>query len=158
MTTADAHAKVLFRLPQDEDGYPPMDIEGVWASKNDDGSLTIDHIPFFTKEATLGDRVCAIARKGQLFYHSTIEHSGNSLLRVVFFEQSELPPLRSQLSSRGCTSELSHIDSLERITPTWAAFRHAACCVSSSETRAARAQARAPCSNLCQCAVACIAD
>jgi hypothetical protein len=112
MTTADAHAKVLFRLPQDEDGYPPMDTEGVWASKNDDGSLTIDNIPFFTKEATLGDRVCAIARDDQLFYHSTIEHSGNSLLRVVFFEQSELPHLRSQLSSRGCPSELSHIDSL----------------------------------------------
>jgi len=37
---------------------------------------------------------------------------------------------------------------LERMTFAWAAFRHAASCVLPVETHAARAQARATCSNL----------
>lgn len=29
----DKHIKVLFHLEQDEDGYPPFSIEGLWCKK-----------------------------------------------------------------------------------------------------------------------------
>jgi hypothetical protein len=107
-----AHQKVLFRLGRDDEGYPPADVEGVWAEETGDGGFIIDNIPFFTREATLGDVVEATRSGDELFYASTRERSGNSLLRVVFFGGHDPSGLRSELAKLGCSTEQSHLQSL----------------------------------------------
>jgi hypothetical protein len=106
------HQKVLFRLRRDDEGYPPADVEGVWAEETGDGGFIIDNIPFFTREATLGDVVEATRSGDELFYASTRERSGNSLLRVVFFDGHDPSALRSELAKLGCSTEQSHLQSL----------------------------------------------
>lgn len=40
------HIKVLFHLEQDEDGYPPFSIEGLWCKKTGNGTYIVDNVPF----------------------------------------------------------------------------------------------------------------
>ncbi len=109
---ADNFRKVLFRLEPDEDGYPPVTFESVWGQQNADGTLTLDNIPFFTREATLGDVVEVDYVDGETYYRCTRKRSRNSLLRVVLFDRAEVPHLREQLQARGCASEWSEHHSL----------------------------------------------
>ncbi len=105
------HQKVLFRLNRDEDGCPPFDVEGVWAEPLGD-AFVLDNIPFFMREATLGN-VVEVDRIGdELFYASTRQRSQNSLIRVVMFEGHDPQALRSRLRDMGCASELSHLPTL----------------------------------------------
>jgi len=62
-----SHKTILFELEQDEDGYPPAELEGVWAIEFADGGYKIDNIPFFTRQATLGDIVEARPVGDELF-------------------------------------------------------------------------------------------
>jgi hypothetical protein len=107
-----SHRKVLFRLERDDEGYPPADVEGLWAEETGDGGFVIDNIPFFAREATLGDVVEARRIGDELFYASTREPSGNSLLRVVLFDGHDPSGLRSDLARLGCSTEQSHLRSL----------------------------------------------
>lgn len=106
------HQKVLFRLERDEEGYPPADIEGVWAEELGDGGFVIDNIPFFASQATLGDVVEVQEIGNELFYSSTRQCSDNSLLRVIFFDGRDPLSLRSELQKLGCSTEQSHLRSL----------------------------------------------
>lgn len=104
--------KILFRLEQDSEGYPPAGIESVWATETDGGDFLIDNIPFFTRQATHGD-VVEVTRIGEdIFYFSTRKRSENSLLRVVFFNGHDPSSLRSELAKLGCSTEQSHLKSL----------------------------------------------
>lgn len=107
-----AHQKVLFELEQDDEGYPPINVEGVWAEEIGDGRYMIDNIPFFARSATLGDVITVRQFRDEMFYESTQERSGNSLLRVAFFDGRDPSALRSQLTKLGCSTELSHLQSL----------------------------------------------
>jgi hypothetical protein len=103
--------KVLFRLERDADGYPPADVEGVWADEAGEGRLVLDNIPFFARQATLGDVVSVDRIGDELFYASTEQPSENSLVRVVMFGGRDPQGLRSRLQVIGCSSELSHLPS-----------------------------------------------
>jgi len=98
--------KVQFRLVQDEDGYPPFDVESVWAiATSDPDEYIIDNIPFFAREATVGDRV-HVTRDGQvLLYGEVVRRTHNSLVRLIFFETDEIPKVRRDLESLGCATE-----------------------------------------------------
>ena len=39
----DKHIKVLFHLEQDEDGYPPFSIEGLWCKKASNDTYIVDN-------------------------------------------------------------------------------------------------------------------
>jgi hypothetical protein len=41
------HARIAFELEQDEDGYPPVSAETLWATPTPEGFWRIDNIPFF---------------------------------------------------------------------------------------------------------------
>lgn len=99
--------KIHFRLEQDEDGYPPVAVESVWAKEQPDGSYVIDNAPWFTREATLGDVVEAEEEDGALYYSATRSESGSSLLRVVFLTDEEPTSVREALLELGCSSELA---------------------------------------------------
>ncbi|MCI0358766.1 MAG: DUF4265 domain-containing protein [Planctomycetaceae bacterium] len=104
--------KVLFRLERDAEGFPPADVEGVWADEAGEGKFVLDNIPFFARQATLGDVVSVNRIGDELFYDSTEQPSGNSLVRVVMFGGRDPQELRSRLRAIGCSSELSHLPSL----------------------------------------------
>ncbi|MDP9172414.1 MAG: DUF4265 domain-containing protein [Planctomycetota bacterium] len=106
------HKKILFRLAKDKDGYPPVDVEGVWAEEIGDNAFVVDNIPFFTRHVALGDVVQTQQIDGETFYKSTAKPSDNSLAWVVFFDHHDPAVLRSELSKLGCSTELSHIPSL----------------------------------------------
>jgi hypothetical protein len=100
--------KVFFHLEQDDDDYPPVAAESVWAIRTkNDGEFVLDNIPFFACEATLGDAVSAREEDGVLWFDKLIKWSGNSLIRAVFFDKSVIAEVRDFLSSNGCSTEYS---------------------------------------------------
>ena len=109
---SEPRQKILFRLERDADGYPPADVEGVWADEAGEGTLVLDNIPFFARQATLGDVVSVDRIGDELFYASTEQPSANSLIRVVMIGGRDPQGLRSRLQAMGCSSELSHLPSL----------------------------------------------
>ncbi len=106
------NVKATFRLPEEEPGYPPANFESVWAIEIDTGDCVIDNIPFFTRQATLGDVVRVAWVEEEAFYEATVTPSQNSLVRVVMLNGSDTSPVRSDLKRLGCSTEQSHLPSL----------------------------------------------
>ena len=80
--------KLLFRLEPDDDGYPPVSVEGVWSIVNADGSYTIHNFPFYIMEVSYGDIVSVSERDGELWYSATLKPSANTTLRIIFYEEA----------------------------------------------------------------------
>ena len=104
--------KLFFRLEPDEDGYPPVSAESVWAEEQEPGRLVLDNIPFFATQATLGDVVDAVVEDGVLTYKTTVRHCGNSLIRIVCYKGTDPAEVRRQIEVLGCSSELDSHHSL----------------------------------------------
>jgi hypothetical protein len=97
--------KINFRISTDEDGYPPVSAESLWSDALADG-YKIDNIPFFTREATIGDVVEAKASDDGTLWFSAIKYrSKHSLIRVVFFEATQKEKIISSLKELGCDVE-----------------------------------------------------
>jgi hypothetical protein len=74
--------KILFYLERDEDGYPPVEVESMWAMEREDG-YELDNIPFYAKGVALGDVVAAEADvDGLLVYSRVVRRGGHSTYRV----------------------------------------------------------------------------
>jgi hypothetical protein len=104
--------KIIFKLVQDDDGYPPVGYESVWAIPFGEGQFKIDNIPFFTCDATLGDVIAAYEDMGELRFTTMIKSSGSSLLRIVYVEGSDVEQIRSDLRCLGCSTEWDKIHRL----------------------------------------------
>ncbi len=105
--------KIFFRLKQDEDGYPEVSAESVWAKPTGAADeYIVDNIPFFIREATIGDTLKALKVEGVLWFDSLQQRSGNSLIRVVFFEKSLKEKINDKLKALGCSTEYSKDHSL----------------------------------------------
>lgn len=101
-----ASVKVHFRVQQDEDGFPPVSVESVWASPGSTrNEYVIDNVPFFARDATIGDTVLIREIDHELWFDKITHRSGNSLLRVVFFDPDALDRVNGQLRSMGCSTE-----------------------------------------------------
>lgn len=99
-------AKVYFRLQQDEDGYPPVAVESVWAQPGaNDREYVIDNIPFFASDATLGDTVLVRNEEGCHWFDRLVRPSENSLLRVTFFDRGAAERVSERLTWLGCSVE-----------------------------------------------------
>ncbi len=105
-------AKLIFRLQRDEDGYPPVDFEGLWVQLIGDDMGTIDNIPFFCRDVALGDVVKFERIGDELRYVSTVKRSGNSLIRVVYYPPADPAELRRRIEEFGCETELNASHSL----------------------------------------------
>jgi hypothetical protein len=98
--------KIHFQLEQDEDGYPPVAVESVWAQPaGKTGEYIIDNVPFFTRDATIGDKVHVREEDGNLWFERVVARSTNSLVRVVFFDRGAVEDVGRQLESLGCSVE-----------------------------------------------------
>lgn len=103
-TTTDK-VKVLFRLTQDESGYPPYAVEGMWTSRQADGTYEIENIPFYSYDVAVGDVVKVQDVDGELFYVERVRESGNSVIRMLIYDRGELDSVRAELRALGCDSE-----------------------------------------------------
>lgn len=99
-------SKIVFLLEQDETGYPPVSSERLWVDLLDDDSRArLDNIPFFERVATLGDIIEYVRKDGELQYVSTLQRSGNSLIRAVCYPGADPAALRRTIESFGCETE-----------------------------------------------------
>jgi hypothetical protein len=101
----ESRIKIYFKIKQDEDGYPPVAVESVWAQPTG-RFFRIDSIPFFTRDATVGDVVRATADpSGALWFSGVEKSSGNSLIRVVLFDPNFSDVVANGLKALGCGTE-----------------------------------------------------
>ena len=105
--------KVFFELQQDEEGYPPVVCESVWATPVAQGLYRLGNIPFFARGVSYEDVVSAVRKDdGTLGFVEVVRPSGHSTLRVIVYEESDAPGLRHELEELGCDTEQSHIPNL----------------------------------------------
>ncbi|HUA80914.1 MAG TPA: DUF4265 domain-containing protein [Dyella sp.] len=98
--------KIHFRLQQDEDGYPDIAVESVWAKPSDaSDEYVVDNIPFFVRDVTIGDTLKAHEEDGSLWFDCLTRRSSNSLVRVVFFDRECKPRIAQELTDIGCQVE-----------------------------------------------------
>lgn len=110
--------RISFGLVQDEDGYPPADVETLWAlvrHSEDGDDYEIDSIPFFVKDVSLGDRVRTQRRGTELWFDRVVRASKNSLLRIIVDSADRMQDIRERLRVEGCASELSHLSVLAAV-------------------------------------------
>ena len=99
--------KVFFNLEQDEDGYPGVSVESVWAIPTADNSVVkLDNVPFFTYEATIDDLIRVHEEDGKLWFQEVLTESINSMFRILFFDIDVKDKVRDHLVGMGCVTEL----------------------------------------------------
>lgn len=90
--------KIIFPVQLDEDGYPGVSSEGIWARKLNDGSYEVDSIPFYVNDLSVGDIIAAADAEGRLMFANIIHKSTNNTLRVFLLDS--LPEYTSQLKTK----------------------------------------------------------
>lgn len=80
--------------------------ESVWALKIGQ-YYKIDNIPFYAYHYSAEDIVETINENNELKVNKLIEASGNSTIRILFDEISELARIKDELNLMGCDSEIS---------------------------------------------------
>ena len=50
MSVSEKYKKMLFNLSQDEDGYPPVSVEGIWVEPTLSGNFRVENVPFYVRE------------------------------------------------------------------------------------------------------------
>lgn len=104
----DGRVKVFFRLEQDEEGYPEVAVESVWATSSDKpNEYVLDNIPFFVRVATIGDVLKVHEEDGVLWFDCVTKRSSNSLIRVVFFDKQSVDQVVQEVRELGCDVEYS---------------------------------------------------
>ena len=85
-------------------------VETLWAEVVDEGKgwYKIDNVPFYGAEFSCGDVVLAEYDDTEmcLVYRKVVEHSGNSTVQVVIFEDGfDIESLREEFNELGFSSE-----------------------------------------------------
>lgn len=89
------NVKVLFRLEQDEDGYPPENVEVLWGLLGPEG-IELDNIPFFAKGVALGDVVKAQQAPDNAWeFEAVVRRGGHSTYRVLLLKKLPGDPKRT---------------------------------------------------------------
>ncbi|MBS5837544.1 MAG: DUF4265 domain-containing protein, partial [Neisseria sp.] len=81
--------KIFFKLII-EDNYPPVSEESIWGVNLGNNLFKINNIPFYTKDVSFDDTVSVVDIDGVLHYKKTIKSSGNSTIRIIFFDGKEI--------------------------------------------------------------------
>lgn len=96
--------KIFFEL-HIEDGYPPVKEESIWGIRLENNLFKINNIPFYTKEVSFEDIVSVSNNKGILHYKKTMKSSGNSTIRVIFFDKENVENCINSIKKMGCECE-----------------------------------------------------
>jgi hypothetical protein len=108
MTTesTSTKTKILVRLEQDEDGYPPFAVEGLWAIRQPSGDLVLDNIPFFARDLAPGDTVAVDIKGSENWLKEVICSGGTSVFRIRASTEVDLGKIREELLDLGLPSEV----------------------------------------------------
>lgn len=105
--------KMFFELEQDDEGYPPVNVESLWVSERLDGLYEIDNIPFFVRDIALSDIVFGcLDENNVLWFQGVAQPSRHRTLRVLTKSEHDVSGVRDALKRLGCSSEGSHIAKL----------------------------------------------
>lgn len=98
--------KLLFRLPQDEDGWPPYEVEGVW-SRPQGNDFVVENLPFFVRGLAFEDRIRVDwDDHGDVIAFEVLEPAPYSMVWVLFpNDDTGAPELRDALRALGCEVE-----------------------------------------------------
>lgn len=94
--------ELLFELQPDEDGWPPVAIEGLWCDPIH-GHHRVATCPLFVRGLSVGDLIDVRLRStGEVAHFDVVEASGNSTMWVVFWEKHLAEPILGRLRAKGC--------------------------------------------------------
>jgi hypothetical protein len=80
----DDRVKVIFDLEPEDEEWPPVSREGVWARPLSADQYELDNVPWFARGVSYGDRVRAVPDEdGVLVVRERVEWSGRYTVRVV---------------------------------------------------------------------------
>lgn len=96
------------------DGWPPVDVELVWAVLLDAGTAhyRLDTVPAFAIGLAWQDIVVARKRGGVLTFLSVARRSGHSTLRVLLDEATDADEMVAALAALGAGVQRTLIDAL----------------------------------------------
>ncbi len=100
----DTHVKILVHTKA-EDGYPPEEWEGLWATPVGGGRFKIDNIPFYAKNLSCDDIVEAKQDGDRYVFKRVVDPSENSTIRVVIYDLADKDSVRNDLTALGCSIE-----------------------------------------------------
>ena len=108
MDTDEKSVKILTKYFSDT--LDEIVVETLWAEVIDEekGWYKVDNIPFYGAEFSCGDVVLAEYDEAEmcLVYRKVVEHSGNSTVQVVIFEDGfDIESLRKEFNELGFSSE-----------------------------------------------------
>lgn len=104
--------RVVVALEKDEDDYPPADYENLWTLPVGDGLFRVGNIPFFARSIALGDIVSAVPEHQLLRFKEVVQPSGHSTIRLIIYNEAEVPSVIEHFKRLGCEIERSHISGL----------------------------------------------
>jgi hypothetical protein len=83
-------SKIAFQLEQDEDGYPPIAVELLNATKISEDQFRLDNAPFFAPEVSYGDVVRARPTdiEGQFLFDGLIEGSDFTSISIILLDRA----------------------------------------------------------------------
>jgi len=92
----------LFRIEQDEDGWPPFTVEGLWCEP--EGNLyRLRNFPLFVKGVAYDDLLSVDTDvTGDVTRYEVMEPSGNSTMWLIISEQSLRKRVLAELNDLGC--------------------------------------------------------
>ena len=103
--SSDRHVKVLFRLNVVED-WPPVKVEGMWATPLSGNRYKIDNIPFHAFGVSDQDVVIAGPEdEPGLWFREVAEPSEFSTVRIAVADRADKQPARDFFKGIGCDSE-----------------------------------------------------
>ncbi len=88
----DDLVRIVFELEVDDEGWPPVGAERVWAEPLGSDTYRVDNTPWFARDVAADDIVRAIPPDDGSWpvYVETVRRSGNSTIRVIPFEAGPL--------------------------------------------------------------------
>jgi hypothetical protein len=95
----------IFVHTKAEDGYPPEEWEGIWATSVGGGRFKIDNIPFYAKNLSCDDIVEASREEDGYVFKRVVDPSENSTIRVVIYDIADENSVRNDLTALGCSIE-----------------------------------------------------
>lgn len=105
--------KVYFSIEQDEDRYPPVSVEALWARRTKKGYYELRNSPFYATDVSWKDVVDVEEMPDtRLQFKRVVKQSGHSTIRVVTLKKGELEPLKKKLEEFGCSWEGGDVPSL----------------------------------------------
>jgi hypothetical protein len=94
--------ELLFQLEQDEDGWPPVAVEGLWCEPHD-GSYRVETCPLFVKGLSVGDLIDVEQdERGEVLSFDVVRPSRNSTVWIIFWDESKVEPTLAELGFLDC--------------------------------------------------------